>query len=332
MSLDHTRAQLAALAASPEHANAGWRLGVADWVAEEVEEMFELEQTTVEYIRANWERGDRLAVVLLNRETNAVQQRIRTAEEIAAPRYQAHLRAANASGSDVFISMSSLKPDAMGRTKADIAEVRHVFLDVDGGGRAAVDAILHGHIGTPGVPPAHHVLQTSRDNHQMIWSVQGFTVRDAEALMRGMAAAHGADPAAVDASRVLRLPGFRNWKYEQPHYVREVALAPAALLKQAPKREYAPSDFPQYGAREAHAARIYINTKSAAHGQPGGATQSERDFGHVLRQLARQVPPARIVAELAAARPDKPNPQYYAEHTVANALRRRGVGFAAGVV
>ena len=85
------------------------------------------------YLRENFDPNDRLAVVLIERQTQSVEQKLATAEQIATPKYQAHLRAANASGKDVFISMNTIKPEASGRTKADIDVVRHLYLDVDQG-------------------------------------------------------------------------------------------------------------------------------------------------------------------------------------------------------
>lgn len=110
------------------------------------------------YLRENFERLDRLAVVLIHRGTDGrpdhVQQKFATAEHIAAPRFQPHLRAANATGSDVYISMNTIASDAQGRTKADVEMIRHIYLDVDIGGGDAVNRILS----TPGMPNPHHVL------------------------------------------------------------------------------------------------------------------------------------------------------------------------------
>ncbi len=117
------------------------------------------EYETVNYIRANWERNDRLAVVQIDRKTGEVTQRIRTAEEIATPpSYQTHLRAANASGRDIFISMNALAPDVNGRTKQDIAAIRHVFLDIDHGGLEAVETIAK----STSLPAPHHVIESPR--------------------------------------------------------------------------------------------------------------------------------------------------------------------------
>src|SRR5579885_975041 len=84
-----------------------------------------------EYIRRNFEPNDRLAVVLVNKRRGAVIQRIAPCEKIAPPQFQSWLKGKNAQGFEVYMSMNTLKNDASGRTKADIASVRHVFLDLD---------------------------------------------------------------------------------------------------------------------------------------------------------------------------------------------------------
>ena len=94
------------------------------------------------YLRVNYEREDWLAVVLIYRNPAAVKQEFATAEKIATSQYQAHLRGANASGADVYLTVNSLKPGVTARKKADVEKIRHVFLDLDGGGKEAVDRIL----------------------------------------------------------------------------------------------------------------------------------------------------------------------------------------------
>src|SRR5438045_3428564 len=49
-----------------------------------------------QYIRENFHPGDRLAVVLLNKRTNSVMQRVASAEKIISPDFQAWLRHQNA--------------------------------------------------------------------------------------------------------------------------------------------------------------------------------------------------------------------------------------------
>ena len=56
------------------------------------------------YLRENFDRDDRLAVVLIERASNRVDQKFATAGEIAAPTYQVGLRSANAGGRDVYVT------------------------------------------------------------------------------------------------------------------------------------------------------------------------------------------------------------------------------------
>lgn len=280
---------------------------------------FDREQETTSYIAANWEKDDRLAIVLIDRTNgNRVTQRIKTAEEICAPTYQAHLRAANANGSDIFISMNSLKPEAIGRHKSDIAAVRHVYLDLDSSGSDSVKQILS----DPNMPKPHHVLESSRGKFQAIWSVEGFTPREAEALMKTLVPVYQADPAATDSARVLRLPSFRNWKYREPHYVKDV------MTGQAAKQEYTPADFPTFSQAQTQ----QIHQRATAGQDVGTGTRSHHDWAYVCRELEKGTNRATIEAELMARRTDKPNPKYYAEHTVDNAVRRlQAQGHAVGI-
>ncbi len=41
----------------------------------------------------------------------------------------------NDTGYDIYISMNPVKADARGRTKTDIAAIRHIYLDLDQGER-----------------------------------------------------------------------------------------------------------------------------------------------------------------------------------------------------
>ncbi len=49
-------------------------------------------------------------------------------------------------------------------------------------------------------------------------------------------------------------------------------------------------------------------------------TQSERDCSYALRNLHQGMPPSEVIEQIAAFRSDKPDPRYYAEHTVQKAL------------
>lgn len=328
MNLSHLLTHHSELAAAPDRMTEGWLRGVADNIIEEILERtgegmvlserqgiyqmaYNREMDTTNYIRANYDPTDRLAIVLIDRENNnRVMQIIASREEIVEPQFQRRLRAANAQGSDVFISQSALKAEATGRTKNDIEAVRHIYLDIDSGSGKKFDQIWRE------LPAPHHVLQSSPGKYQAIWSVSGMSIADAERTMRGMAAQYGGDPAAIDASRVLRLPGFSNRKpeyAEQPlHFVRDVATV------NAKKNEYTPSDFPSYSE---DAPREYV-ARERRESTGKGQSQSEIDFSKVMRGLEAGVSAAELVSRLQADRQDKPNPAYYAQRTVDNAITK----------
>jgi hypothetical protein len=265
------------------------------------------------YVRANYERNDRLAVVLIYRHPTRVKHEFATAEKISSPAYQAHLRAANFFGADIYLTVNTLKLGATARTKSDIDAVRHVYLDLDGGGMEAVDRI----VSAPGMPLPHHILNTSPGKHQLIWSVTGFDRDQAENLVRGLAARHGADQAVWDAARVLRVPGFRNHKYETiKHYVKDLQSDPPAV------REYRPADFLEI---EMAVDPVRPTAASRTEGLPNrGVSQSERDWAAVMAALERGDHPSAIQAWLERSRSDNPNPGYYAQRTLQKAMQEHG--------
>ena len=270
-----------------------------------------------EYIRSNFEPSDRLAVVLINKRTGAVIQRLSTAAGIAKPDFQAWLKLKNAQAFDVYVSMNGLKPDARGRTKAEVADVRHVYLDFDENGAAAVRAVLN----RPDLPTPNYLVNTSTDKWQVIWRVAGFAKEEAETLQKGLAHSLGADPAATDCARVLRLPGFYNHKYAEPYLVR--VEAPNTSLGRIYRRE----QFPPIAALEPQSGRPGNRglSGSGKRAHPGELSQSERDWAYAKRALARGDSPANVAAAIASYRRfEKHNPMYYAELTVQKAALEAG--------
>jgi hypothetical protein len=260
-----------------------------------------------DYILANFEPSDRLAAVVVNKRTGAATQRISTAEHIASQDFQAWLRHRNAQGDDIYLSMNALKPEADQRTKENIGEIRHVYLDFDHEGQAAVARLFE----NAPVPIPTRVVQTSPDKRHVIWRVEGFSKEEAEQIQKYLAQQWGADPAATDSARVLRLPGFYNHKYGAPFRVRpEGGYARHSL--------YRPEDFPEIPldglSRNAEYRQIQRSTLF------GAPSQSERDWAFAKRALARGENMDSVIAAVAAyRRDDKSNPEYYAAHTVRKA-------------
>jgi len=97
----------------------------------------------------------------------------------------------------------------------NIESIRHVYLDLDHGGPEAIASVEN----SSSVPKPNYVLTSSPGKFQVVWKVEGLSLDEAEGLLHAMAREFGGDPAATDATRVLRLPGFANKKYETDFYV-----------------------------------------------------------------------------------------------------------------
>jgi hypothetical protein len=274
-----------------------------------------IEQRSVAYFRQHFNRDDRLAIALINPKTNYIKHEFRTAEQIVQPAYQAHLRAANAQGLNVYATVNTLRPGSTGRTKADVDEVRHVFLDIDANGREVLNKVLSARE----MPQPHSILETSPGKFQMLWSVEGFQKDQAEAMTQNLAQHFGADQAVWDSARVLRVPGFRNTKYEQPHFVKDLVSA-----SERPDRIYKPEDFPAYKIERevpVFGSRAAGESSRAA---AGGMSQSDKDWAYVNRRLEAGDPPQEIirsVADYRRAQGNKAYPESYAKRTVEKAMR-----------
>ena len=265
-------------------------------------------QTAARYIRSNFKPDDRLAVVLIQKSTGSVVQRLSSGDQIASDEFQRWLRYMNREKHEVYVSMNTLQPGARGRTKAEVGEVRHVYLDFDVKGDEAVQNLRN----REDLPTPNHLIESSPGKWQVVWRVEGFDKNQAEALMRSMVQELGADPAATDASRVLRVPGFYNHKYSTPHFVRAQSLTDSV---------YNPSHFPEYPDDSRSARTAQISSVEPRTNTGEAITQSERDWAYANRALARGDSPEDIVRSIAAYRNDKPNPEYYARHTVEKAIR-----------
>ena len=165
-------------------------------------------QTAKRYLQANFVPTDRIAMVALHRATNDVKQRVEPTQRIIRDDFQRWLHFLNKQGYEIYVSMNTLREGAHGRKKSDIAQIRHVYLDFDDNGAEAVRLMMT----RSQMPRPNHLIESSPGKCQVIWRVQGFEMLEAENLMRRMVREFGADPAAVDSARVLRLPGLYNHK------------------------------------------------------------------------------------------------------------------------
>jgi len=279
--------------------------------------------TAAEYIRANFDPSDRLAVLVRNRERGETLQRISTAVRIAAPQFQEWLRYKNdRDGSDIYIGMNPLKPEAHTRTKDDIQAIKHLYLDLDHDGTKSLAAIQQSGL----VPPPSYVLITSPDKFQVIWKVEAVTQEQAEAFLHALAREFDGDPAATDSTRVLRLPGFANKKYEEDFRV---------AIYSHTDRTYHPRDFKlRTEPVDSGPGRWNPSRERTGASGPRELSQSERDWAYAKRALARGLAPEEVMRDIAEFRAhEKHDPEDYARRTVTRAQAElnaqassRGVG------
>jgi len=260
-----------------------------------------------EYILDNFEQTDRIAILVLNRDFSETIQRITSAQKAASPEFQAWLRYKNANGSDIYIGMNPLKKDASTRTKEEIESIKHVYIDLDHGGSEALEAVENSSV----VPKPNYVLNSSPEKHQVVWKVEGVNLEEAEGLLHAMAREFGGDPAATDATRVLRIPGFANKKYETNFYVEARRESTETYHLRDFKLHIDSQDSPRYN-HDNRAKRESLPRTNLS--------QSEHDWAFAKRALARGDNPEEVIQQIAQHRAhDKSDPQYYARLTVQKA-------------
>ncbi len=266
-------------------------------------------EAPVRCLRDNFRPEDRLAVVLIQKQTHRVIQRVATTEKIASPEFQAWLRRANAGRFEVYVGMNPIKENSRTRTKESIAAIRHIYLDFDENGTAAVQAMIE----RDDIPEPNYLVNTSPGKWQVVWKVEDFGREQAEHLQKHLARETGADPAATDSSRVLRLPGFANHKYGKPFLVRAESRSTIT---------YRPEHFPHYPSDGQGTRAVSERVPAARSGpRPGGITQSERDWAYAKRALARGEAPENVIASIARYRAgQKSNVDDYAARTVRKAM------------
>ena len=102
-----------------------------------------------------------------------------------------------------------------------------------------------------------------------------------------------------------------NHKYAAPHFV---------TVENLTDEVYTLSKFPDYGSDEFTGRSQQPSSMGAGKGTSyGNHSQSERDWAYAKRALERGEQPEAIINAIAVYRNDKPNPRYYAEHTVGKA-------------
>ncbi len=263
--------------------------------------------TASEYVRELFGPSDNAAILVRNRSTGHTIQTIAKAEVIASPGFQTWLANQSAAGSDVFVGMNPIKDGAYSRTKQNIKDIRHVYLDLDRKADESLEAIRD----STEVPAPNFVLDTSPNKHQVVWKVSGFSQDDAESLLHNLANKFGGDLAATDSTRVLRLPGFANHKLPEEFIVQARQETDAVyMLRNFTIQDDSPETPRHFGDAQERPRTVASHHKS----------QSEHDWAYAKRALTRGDDPEAVIQRIADYRAeDKDDPHYYARHTVMKA-------------
>lgn len=286
-------------------------------------------RAAVEWFSELFSPGEYATVILRQRPAGGVRQLCRLAGHWCHPSGQRLLRAANEAGSDVFCGVN---PTVRGSSRA-VAEVRRLQVDFDTDGDGCVGRLMRD-VRSGRVPMPAVVVRSSVGRWQILWHVDpaAWTVAGAEEANRRLAAAYEGDPAVVDVTRVMRVPGFTNCKpgrggvlvvrvprsrYD-PQGVGSQWWEPRAFRQVVPGRS-APLATTVPKAAPGRAPARYIGGRR----QP--ASQSEADWHGVVDALRAGESPDLLIQQLAEQREDKANPRDYAERTVVRACRSLGV-------
>ena len=118
------------------------------------------------------------------------------------------LQEKNEAGAGIFIARNQCEGH---RSEKAISRVRGVHADMDGVSAEELADLT-------GLLQPSIVVESSPGRYQLYWQLtegEYLEPAEAKAINQCLASQHGADPAAVDVSRLLRLPGFKHMKYRQ---------------------------------------------------------------------------------------------------------------------
>ena len=257
-------------------------------------------QTAHEFLTRCFHPGETVALLLRKESPASTTQRIVRLEQALAPRYLAWLRYENHNGANVYVAANPLRSGSRRRTKDCIAEVRHLYIDIDVDGEERIADLRT----SDAVPVPSTILSTSPGKYQALWKVEGFNFDQQENTLKSLVIAFGGDSACTDRNRVLRVPGFLNRKYDPAHSV-SVEYRSASI--------YHPEDFRLDDALLNAVLPLRVAARTYATGKN---THSEQDWAWAVQQLSLGEDAANLTLALASRRSDKPNPLYYAQRTM----------------
>ena len=244
--------------------------------------------------------GETIAILLRKENPASTMQRIVRLEQAIAPRYLAWLHYQNRNGANIYVAANPLRAGSRKRTKDCIAEVRHLYIDIDEDGENRIAAMTK----SKSVPVPTVILSTSANKYQVLWHVERFDFDQQENTLKLLALHFGGDSACTDRNRVLRVPGFLNCKYDPAHLI---------SVEYPSDSTYRPENF----KLESSEPGLSVPVKNIARTSTAGKnTHSEQDWAWVVQQLSVGKDAQELTLTLASRRSDKGNPLYYAQRTI----------------
>lgn len=259
-----------------------------------------MSQIATKFLTRCFSPEETIAVLLRSENPVAIKQRIVRTEQVLQKRYQAWLSYENSAKANLYVGANPLHPGSRRRTKQNIVSVRHLYLDIDVDGEARLRSVLASEF----VPTPNAILSTSPGKYQALWRVEGFDFVQQEQALKVLSILFGGDPACTDRNRVIRIPGFLNWKYDPPFRV---------SVEYPDDSVWTPEHF-RLTSEEIIAKPFDKRYRTPR--QPSKQSLSEDDWTWVSGELVRGTDPTELTRTLASIRPDKPNPLYYAQRTV----------------
>jgi hypothetical protein len=257
-------------------------------------------QTAQEFLTRCFLPGETIAVLLRKENPASTTQRIVRLEQALAPRYLAWLRYENQNGANVYVAANPLRSGSRKRTKECIAEVRHLYIDIDVNGEERIGALR----ASDAVPTPSTILSTSPGKYQALWRVEDFDFDQQENMLKLLVITFGGDSACTDRNRVLRVPGFMNRKYDPAHPV---------SVEYPSDSIYHPENF-RFDDAVLNAVMPLRGTAPTS--STAKNTHSEQDWAWAVQQLSLGEDAGNLTLTLASRRSDKPNPLYYAQRTI----------------
>lgn len=267
---------------------------------------------------------DRIALCLIC--SKEVKHRFLSVRDIE--RFTPFLRAMNTKGWNIYITPSVLKHGAIARTKANFAETQDIIY-VDADCKEAMERVRLDY------PYPTLVVKTSVGRYQIYWKLtKAISIAQQEGLISAIVRDIGADPAATDVSRVLRLPSFWNRKPSRNNTV-------DIVFRRSEKTSYkslydvcSSHDSTEYIAHQRDTSMPFSRCVNSLQTLDSGKrykekfvfpSKSEEDWYLINQMLREGASRNDCVAFLVERRRgEKRNPDYYANYTVDKAIRLRG--------